>query len=279
MAVIAAFFWFVQFFTLLIAPFILMIDHSFHGRDFNGGITDEWTIEAWKNLFSTHVLWVWIRSIFIALVNTMVCIIIGIPIALGIHSATIKIKKYIFIALLLPLGMNTLLIGYSWQVILGNKGLINSILIKYDIVSKPVALLYTPASIVIGLLGFYLTYFVLAFLTSLYHIDKGIVIASKSCGANDFQTLKKIILPLSKPGLIAGSLLVFLPSLAEYVIPSLLGGNKVFLIGNFTKYLFYEGRNWPLGSAMLTFTTVILTILVIPFIKHLRGVFSGYKND
>jgi spermidine/putrescine transport system permease protein len=259
---------------LFIAPFSLVILYSFHGRDFFGGITDNWSLSGWRDLLSPSIVAIIIRSVTMAGLNTAACMVVGIPLAVSIYECSPRVKKLWLTALVFPMAVNTLLVAYSWQVLLGNTGLINSALMSLGIIREPIVILFTPVAIIIGLFASYLPYFIVAFLTSLERLDYRYVMASHSLGAKHIQTLWKVILPMSRPGLITGGLLVFLPSFAEYVIPDLLGGGKVFLVGSLTQFAFYEGRNWPMGAALMVTTILLLSFLTIPIVRYIRGVFE-----
>jgi spermidine/putrescine transport system permease protein len=259
---------------LFLGPLLVVLFYSFHGRDYMGGITASWSLDGWRDVFSPYILQILLRSGIVAGANTILCILIGVPFALTIYRSHPAKKRLWFSLLVLPLTINALLVAYSWQVLLGNAGVINSMLLLSGLRDEPIVLLFRPGSVTVGLLGAYLPFFVAVFLTSLERLDAGYLQASQSLGANEFQTLRKVILPMSRPGLITGALLVFLPSFAEYVIPDLLGGGKTFLVGNLAQFAFYEGRNWPAGAALMVTTIVMLSAFMIPAARYVRGVFS-----
>lgn len=258
---------------LFLGPLSFVLLYSLHGRDYFGGITPSWSLDGWRDLFSRNVMEVMLRSLLMSGANTITCVAIGIPVALSIYRSKPRAKRLKLALLVLPLTVNTLLVAYSWQVLLGNAGVFNSLMLSIGIRQEPAVILFTPAAVMLGLFGAYLPFFVAVFSTSLERLDPGYLTASKSLGATDFQTFRNIILPMTKPGLITGTLMVFLPSYAEYVIPDLLGGGKVFLIGNLTQFAFYEGRNWPMGAALMITTILILGLFTIPVSRYIRGVF------
>lgn len=252
-----------------------MLFYSFHGRNYLGGITGSWSFDGWRDLFSQNVMEVVFRSLLMAGANTITCMAIGIPLALSIYRSKPRAKRLWLAMLVLPMTVNTLLVAYSWQVLLGNAGVFNSLLLSTGLLQEPAVILFTPGAVMLGLFGAYLPFFVAVFSTSLERLDPGYLAASKSLGARDSQTLWNIILPMTKPGLITGALLVFLPSFAEYVIPDLLGGGKIFLLGNLTQFAFYDGRNWPMGAALMITTILMLGVCTIPVGRYIRGVFSA----
>ena len=260
---------------LFLGPLSIVLLYSFRGRNYFGGITDSWSLDGWRDLFSQNVLQVMFRSLVMAVANTMACMAIGIPLSLAICRTKQRAKRLWLAVLVLPLTVNTLLVAYSWQVLLGNAGVFNSLFLSTGIRQEPAVMLFTPGAVILGLFGAYLPFFVAVYSTSLERLDPGYVVASKSLGARDSQTLWKVILPMTKPGLITGALLIFLPSFAEYVIPDLLGGGKIFLMGNLTQFAFYDGRNWPMGAALMITTILMLGTLTIPVSRYIRGVFSA----
>lgn len=272
--VVAAFICTVYLTVLFLCPLMVVLFYSVHGRDYMGGITPSWSLEGWREVLSPYVLQTLIRSAMMAGANTFLCMAIGVPFALKIYRSQPAVKRLWFSLLVLPLTINALLVAYSWQVLLGNAGVINSLLISSGLRHEPISFLFSPASVIVGLLGAYLPLFVAVFLTSLERLDAGYLQASRSLGATESQTLRKVILPMCQPGLITGALLVFLPSFAEYVIPDLLGGGKTFLLGSLAQFAFYEGRNWPTGAALMVTTIVMLSAFMVPAARYVRGVFS-----
>jgi spermidine/putrescine transport system permease protein len=265
--------WIGQFAMLFLTPFAVIVGYSFRARDYHGGVAPGWSFDGWRALLSPSIVEIGARSLLLALATTMLCVVLGTPVAVTIWQATGRLRARFLFLLVLPLAVNAVLVAYSWQVLLGNRGIVNRVLLFVGLSDSPVGLLYNPITVGVGLFSAYLAYFVLTVFLSLERIQPGLVVASSSLGASPLQTLRGVVLPLAKPGLIAGSLIVFLPCVAEYVVPDLLGGSKTFLFGNYTKFAFYEGRNWPLASALLTAASGLLALLAIPAASQLRGVF------
>ncbi len=265
--------WIGQFGLLFVAPFCLILRYSVGVRDYYGGIQPGWSFDGWRDMFSPSVMQIALRSVGMSLLTVALCVLVGTPVAVTVWRASGRMRALLSLALVLPLAINGILVAYAWQAILGNQGWINRSLQAVGLIDSSVELLFNQATVSLGLFGAYLAYFVLTVFLSLERIDPGMLTASSSLGATSSQTFWWVIVPLARPGLVAGTLLVFLPCVGEYVVPDLLGGGKVFLLGNYTKFAFYEGRNWPLGSALLTALTGLLLLFVVPAAYRLRGAF------
>lgn len=272
---VALIIWSIYIAFLFVGPFLVVLSYSFHGRSYLGGVTNTLSLQGWRDFFSFSSLSIMLRSLLMAGINTLTCLVFGIPLSIYINRKSVKTKRVWFAALVLPMALNSLLVAYSWQVLLGNVGVINKVLIFIGVTQKPVNILFTPTAVMLGLFGSYLPFFIIAFLTSLERIETGYIIASSSLGARNVQTLLKVIFPMAKPGLVVGSLLVFLPSFAEFVIPDLLGGGKIFLVGSLTQFAFYEGRNWPMGAVAMVTTILMLSFFTIPIVRYIRGVYAA----
>lgn len=258
----------------LALPAVGVLVCSFRGRDFLGGFTPEWGLAAWKDLLSPNTLRTFLRSFGYAGATTLLCAGLGIPLGVAIRTRGELFQRRAALFILFPVTLNTLLVAYNWQVILGNAGLLNSVFVALGLVKEPIPLLFNPWSVVIGMTGAYLPFFLLPFLAALSKLDSGFVAASSSLGASPLQTVMRVLLPMAKNGIATGFLLVFLPCFSEFVLPDLLGGGKTFLVGNLMQFWFYEGRNWPAGSALACVILVCVGILAVPFHRQIRSMFS-----
>lgn len=258
----------------LALPAVGLLVCSFRGRDFLGGFTSEWGSAAWRDLFSPTILRTFLRSFGYASATTLFCAGLGIPLGLAIRTRRETFQRRAALFILFPVTLNTLLVAYNWQVILGNAGLLNSVLVLCGLVKEPIPLLFNPWSVVIGMTGAYLPFFLFPVLAALSKLDSGYIAASSSLGATPLQTVIRVVLPMTKNGIATGSLLVFLPCFSEFVLPDLLGGGKTFLVGNLMQFWFYDGRNWPAGSALACIILVSIGVLAVPFYRQIRGMFS-----
>lgn len=201
-------------------------------------------------------------SVELALISTVICLVLAYPLCMILLSIKRGRMVLIFLLFLLPLWMNSLLTTMAWQTILEKNGIINMILHALSL--PEVTLINTPLSIVIGMVYNFLPYMVLPLYVALSHIDKSIIEAAHDLGAGHIQTFRRIVFPLSLPGVISGCTMVFIPALTTFVISALLGGNKILLIGNIIEQEFTAAYDWQLGSAlsMILMVFIILNIVL-----------------
>lgn len=204
-------------------------------------------------------------SVELALISTVICLVMAYPLCLILRERRENLGILVFVLFLLPLWMNSLLTTMAWQTILEKHGLINMFLTWLGL--PAVQIINTPLAIIIGMVYNFLPYMVLPLYVALNRIDDSIIEAARDLGANHYQTLKRVLLPLSMPGIISGSTMVFIPALTTFVISALLGGNKVLLVGNIIEQEFTAAYDWQLGSAlsMVLMVFIILNILLEAF--------------
>ena len=204
-----------------------------------------------------------LNSLFLALVSTMFCILIGFPISFYIATSEIKVRNILLILVVIPFWSSFLLRVYAWKIILQNNGILNLLLLKLGIISEPLQLLYNQYAVVMGIVYTYLPLMILPLYGYLNKFDLNLIDASKDLGLNRIKTFFKVILPLSIPGIIAGSLLVFIPVVGEFIIPEMLGGSDRLYYGKILWEEFFVNRNWP-GASALAFSGIV--VLVLPII-------------
>ena len=204
-----------------------------------------------------------LNSLFLALVSTMFCILIGFPISFYIATSEIKVRNILLILVVIPFWSSFLLRVYAWKIILQNNGILNLLLLKLGIISEPLQLLYNQYAVVMGIVYTYLPLMILPLYGYLNKFDLNLIDASKDLGLNRFKTFFRVILPLSIPGIIAGSLLVFIPVVGEFIIPEMLGGSDRLYYGKILWEEFFVNRNWP-GASALAFSGIV--VLVLPII-------------
>lgn len=260
--------------SLLCVPILTVLFTSFRQRDFLGGTLPVWSLQGWRDLSATATTIVAVRSLCYATITTAACMSIGIPLAVCIRKRSPAFRRAAMVALLFPLGLNALMVTYNWQVLLGNAGVLNGTLQKLGIISQPLPLLFTPGAIIVGLVGAYLPFFLLAFLTALNQLDDRFLVASAALGAGELYTVRRVVLPMTRPGWLTGALMVFIPSFSEFVIPDLLGGGKHMLAGNLIQFNFYEGRNWPAGAALAITILCLGCLALLPLSRFAKGIFA-----
>ena len=204
-----------------------------------------------------------LNSIILAFISTFFCILIGFPLAFYIATSDIKLRNILLILVIIPFWSSFLLRVYAWKIILQNNGILNLILLKLGIISEPLQLLYNQYAVIMGIVYTYLPLMILPLYGFLNKFDLNLIDASKDLGLNRIKSFFRVILPLSLPGIIAGSLLVFIPVVGEFIIPEMLGGSDKLYYGKILWEEFFVNRNWP-GASALAFTGII--VLVLPII-------------
>ena len=210
-------------------------------------------------------------SVLLALVSTLACLVLGYPLCLILREYRQKNGMIIFLLFLLPLWMNSLLTTMAWQTILERNGVLNLFLGALGL--PTLQLVNTPAAIVIGMVYNFLPYMVLPLFVSVSKVDKSVIEAARDLGASHWQTLRYVMLPLTRAGIISGCTMVFIPALTTFVISALLGGNKVLLIGNIIEQEFTAAYDWQLGSAL----SMVLMIFII--LNMLLEFFTSEDNE
>jgi putrescine transport system permease protein len=205
----------------------------------------------------------YLKSVFMAAVATVLCLMLGFPMAYGIARADIATRNILLLLIILPFWISFLLRVYAWMGLLNNYGVINNVLLWLGVIERPLQLIYTDLAIYIGLVYSYLPFMVLPLYATLERMDPDLVEASQDLGASPSQAFRDITWPLARPGVIAGCLLVFIPAMGEYVIPYLLGGPESLMIGRVLFDEFFVNRDWPLASSV---AIVLLMLLVAPIV-------------
>lgn len=244
-------------------PLLFIIGMSFLSHDNYYFFRWHFTLHNYFELFDPLYLKVLSRSVLLATTCTVICLIIGYPFAYFLSSMHEKIKHYLILLLIIPLWTSSLIRSYAIMALIKNKGLINTVLLKLGIIHHPLQLLFTNTAVIIALVYNLLPFMILPLFNSLDRIDKSLIEAAEDLGGKKSIIFTRIIIPISKPGIIAGSILVFLPALTLFYIPNLLGGANSLLLGNVIENAFISTGNWPLGSAISMLLTGTLLILFI----------------
>ena len=230
----------------------------------NDGFKINITLENYVYILSDfYYIRSFLNSIVLAFISTFFCILIGFPLAFYIATSDIKLRNILLILVIIPFWSSFLLRVYAWKIILQNNGILNLILLKLGIISEPLQLLYNQYAVIMGIVYTYLPLMILPLYGYLNKFDLNLIDASKDLGLNRIKSFFRVILPLSLPGIIAGSLLVFIPVVGEFIIPEMLGGSDKLYYGKILWEEFFVNRNWP-GASALAFTGII--VLVLPII-------------
>ena len=243
---------------IIVIPMLMIIMYAFT-KEGNSVMNIRFTLENFAYFFQDKVFFdVLKRSLWIAVITTVICILIGYPAAYFIAKMKPKSQVIMVLMITLPTWINMLVRTYAWRGILDKSGLINSILGLFGI--EPVKLLETSFAVVLGMVYNFIPFMILQIYTSLSKMDYSYIEAANDLGANKVQTFLKVILPLSMPGIISGITLVFLPAVSSFFIPKLLGGGQYVLIGNVIENQFLTTGNWGFGSAISLIMSVIIII-------------------
>ncbi len=209
----------------------------------------------------------YLQSIQVAVTSTVLCLLVGYPIAWAIVHSTPAVRNVLLMLVVLPSWTSFLIRVYAWIGILKNNGLINNLLMWLGIIDEPLNMLHTNGAVYVGIVYAYLPFMILPIYTALMRLDYSLIEAASDLGARPFRAFLSITLPLTKNGIMAGSMLVFIPAVGEFVIPELLGGPDSLLIGRVLWQEFFNNRDWPVASAV---AVVMLTILMVPIIWFYR---------
>ncbi len=220
------------------------------------------TLESFKFLLTDKLYGItYMRSVIMAASATILCLLLGFPMAYGIARSSPATRSILLLLVILPFWISFLLRVYAWMGLLNNYGVINNFLMWLGVIDEPFRIMYTDLAVYIGLVYSYLPFMILPLYATLERMDLDLVDAALDLGARPRQAFRDITWPLARPGVIAGCLLVFIPAMGEYVIPYLLGGADSLLIGRVLFDEFFVNRDWPLASSV---AIVLLTLLVVP---------------
>ena len=243
---------------MLLLPMLLIGFYSLIKQG-NGIVPFTVTLEYYRKFFTDKdFLLVLFRSVVIAIKTTIICLLIGYPVAFFISRCTEKVQNVLILCITLPTWINMLVRTYAWIGILTKGGLISTILSFFGF--KDVELLYTETAVLIGMVYNFLPFMILQIHTSLTKMDQNLIVAANDLGANKWQAFLKVTLPLSLPGVISGITLVFLPAVSSFFIPKLLGGGDFVLIGNLIENYFISTGDWNFGSAISLIMAIIILI-------------------
>jgi len=211
------------------------------------------------------------ESFYIAGTCTLICLLLGYPFAYAIARMKNRFKGLFILLIIIPFWTSSLIRCYSMITILKPKGVINSVLMWSGLIDKPLPLLFTNTSVMIGLVYNLLPFMILPLLTNIERLDNRLIDAARDLGANRLTTFRRIILPLTWPGILSGCILVFLPAMTIFYIPDLLGGSKSILLGNLIQNQFLIAQNWPMGSAISVVFTLLLALLLFVYWRSTHG--------
>ena len=248
----------------LLIPLLLIFVYSLFQRGTYGGVVFDFTLRNYERLISSLVLRIFLNSLWIALVTTVLALLLGYPAAYFIATSPARWRTPLLVLIILPFWTSYLIRTYAWIVLLNREGLVSRLLLSIGIIDQPLQLLYNDIAIIIGLLYGYLPFMVLPLYASIERLNPELREASADLGATPVKTFLTVTLPLTLTGVITGAIFVFVPSLGNFFVPELLGGGQRIMIGNLITNQFLKARDWPYGSAM-AFVLMALIMLVLLF--------------
>jgi len=249
--------------AFIIIPLLIIVYYGFTTKEGGFTFTNIAQITTPENLKALGL------AILLSLVSTIVCLLLAFPLAMILSGMNVNQTSFVVLIFILPMWMNFLLRTLAWQSLLEKNGVINAILSFLHLPSLNI--INTPAAIILGMVYNFLPFMVLPIYNVLIKIDKDVISAARDLGASNIQTFTKIILPLSKPGIISGITMVFVPALTTFVISDLLGGSKILLIGNVIEQEFKQSSNWHTGSG--------LSLVLMLFIIISMAMIAKYDKD
>lgn len=234
----------------VVAPAALLLVYSFCDRDELGRVVFDFSTAAYARVLDPIYLGIFARSLGYATATTVLCLVIGFPVAWWIARTPAPARGRWLLLVMVPFWTSFLVRTYAWIMILKQEGLLNAVLHSLAPGTRPLELLYTPTAVMIGLVYAYLPFMILPIYGSAEKLDGSLIEAAHDLGAGPLRVFSSVIIPLTLPGIAAGALLVFVPSIAMFAITDLMGGAKVPLLGNVIQNQFLQARDWPFGSAL-----------------------------
>lgn len=269
-------------------PLLIVLVYSFLKPGAYGGVVWEFSTDAWfsvvfrRDIFDdtlgfadAHLSVLW-RSVRLSILTTLTCLILGFPTAYFIATRPVRYRGIWLFLITIPFWTNLLIRTFAIMEVIRNEGAINTLLISLGVISTPIQMLYTDFAIMLGMTYVFLPLMVLPLYASMEKLDFRLVEAAYDLYATRYQALKRVIIPLVKPGIIAGSILVFVPSLGAYVTPRVLGGGKNLMLGNLIELQFGQGRNWPLGAALSMTLLVIVMVALLAYVRNASRQGAGH---
>ena len=250
------------FFLLL--PLIYVVYISFMTKGLYGGIQNIFTLKNYTSVVSELYMKVTLKSVKMAFQTSLICLLIGYPFSYFLSKTSKKVSGFLMLLLMLPFWVNGLVRLNGWTNILRDSGFVNTFLLKLGIISKPITMMYTNGAVLFGMVYCLLPFMILPLHTSISKLDNSLVEASMDLGAGKLHTFTRVILPQTLPGIFAGTIQVFIPSIGAFFVADVMGGGSATYLGNLIQAQFLTARNWPLGAAfsvlLIIFTLIILAL-------------------
>jgi spermidine/putrescine transport system permease protein len=253
------------FFAFL--PFLLVFIASFLKRGSEDFLEFSFSLESYEKILNPIYLEVFLNSFELSLMTSIVTLILAFPFAYILSRLPQKLKAWALLLTIIPFWTSSLVRTYALVAILKTKGVLNGLLLYLGLIEKPLEIMYTGSAVIIGMVYTLLPFMILPLYASFEKLDFRLIEAARDLGANNFWILLKVILPLVMPGIVAGVILVFLPSLGMFFVPDLLGGAKDLIVGSFIRNQFLTFRDWPFGSVASVILTIFMLLLIFLYTK------------
>ncbi|MEJ7820605.1 MAG: ABC transporter permease [Rubrobacteraceae bacterium] len=251
-----------------LVPLLLILAYSFGTSGVYGGITLGFNPGNYLKVFDPLYLEIVVRTFIIAGINTLLCLLLGYPLAYFIAFKGRRWRNILILMVMVPFWTSFLIRAYAWVVILNGNGIANKTLQFLGLTSEPINLIYTPGAVTLGMMYAYLPFMILPLYAALEKFDGRLKEAAQDLGASKWHTFWRVTFPLSMPGVIAGSILVFIPSAGEFVIPNLLGGSRTVMMGNLVQQQFLQARDWAFGSALAMMLAALLLAAILFYVRR-----------
>ena len=260
-------------------PLLIVVVYSFLTPGEYGNVVWSFDLSGWTGILFTrdvfddtlvladaHLTIFW-RSVWLSILTTVITFAVGFPTAWFIATRPPRQRTLWLFLITIPFWTNLLIRTFAINEVIRNEGLLNTLLMRAGLIDAPLQIIYTDTAVLIGMTYVYLPLMVLPLFAAIDRFDMRLLEAGYDLYASRWAVLRRIILPIVKPGIIAGSILVFVPSLGAYVTPRILGGGKNMMIGNFIELQFGQGRNWPLGASLSVTLLIIVTVALLVYVR------------
>ncbi len=251
----------------VLVPNLMIIGTSFLTRDETNLLEFTFTFDNYLRLLDPLYAKVVAHSFYMAIIATILCLLVGYPFAYSVAKMPEKWRPFMLFLVIVPFWTNSLIRTYGLKIVLGTQGILNKILISIGIIDTPLRIMYSETAVMIGLVYILLPFMILPLYSAIEKLDGTYIEAARDLGANKLQTMTKVILPLTMPGIIGGCLLVLLPALGMFYISDLLGGAKNPLIGNVIKSQVLNARDWPFGAATSIALTIVMAVMLYAYYR------------
>ncbi|MDO3721605.1 spermidine/putrescine ABC transporter permease PotB [Marinobacter sp. chi1] len=248
---------------LVLAPNLMVVGASVMTRDPSSFISLPLNLDAYRQLMDPLYLEVFLHSLYMAAITTLICLLIGYPFAWALSRVGKQRQVLLIFLLIVPFWTNSLVRTYALKLILATNGLLNNGLMSLGLIEEPLKLLYTEGAVIIGLVYLLLPFMILPLYSVFDDLREELLLASHDLGGGRWPTFIHVIVPLTLPGVIAGVMLVLLPAMGLFFVPDILGGSRNLLVGNVIKNQFLDARNWPFGAAASIVLTLAMAVLLL----------------